>query len=56
MSAWTYAGNGETKKALDLLDKLHDPSFEIFRDYHEALIADVGNDAADAEKAYRGRL
>jgi tetratricopeptide (TPR) repeat protein len=52
LSAWTYAGNGDTKRALDLLDKMHDPSFEIFREYHEALIAAVGNDEPDATKAF----
>ncbi|MGP8193671.1 MAG: tetratricopeptide repeat protein [Methylovirgula sp.] len=52
LSAWTYAGNDEIKKALDLLDKLHDPNFEIFREYHEALIADVDNDFPAATKAF----
>ncbi|MGA3303016.1 MAG: tetratricopeptide repeat protein [Methylovirgula sp.] len=52
LAAWTYAGGGETQKAIDLLDQLHDPSFAIFRYYHEALIADVNKDNANAEKAY----
>ncbi|MGO9135161.1 MAG: tetratricopeptide repeat protein [Methylovirgula sp.] len=52
LAAWTYAGSGDTKKALDLLDKLQDHNFDIFREYHEALIADLGNDTAAATKAY----
>lgn len=53
LAAWTYAGNHQTKKALNLLDKLSDDSFSIFRDYHQALIADVGNDVPAATAAFK---
>jgi tetratricopeptide (TPR) repeat protein len=52
LAAWTYAGNGQTQQAINLLEQLHDPSFTIFRYYHEALIADVDKDTANASKAY----
>jgi tetratricopeptide (TPR) repeat protein len=52
LSAWTYAGNGDYKKAIDLLDKLNDPSFLIFREYHKALIADLGNNIPVATRAF----
>jgi tetratricopeptide (TPR) repeat protein len=52
LAAWTYAGGGDTKKAIDLLDKMTDPAFMIFRQYHEGLIADLGKDDADAKKAF----
>ncbi len=53
LTAWAYEGTGETKKALDLVDKLRDENFGVFRDYHKALIADVGNDAAEASKSFK---
>ncbi len=53
LSAWTYEGNHQTKRALDLLDRLHDQNFSVFRDYHKALIAEVGNDVPDATKAFK---
>ncbi|MHB8885601.1 MAG: tetratricopeptide repeat protein [Methylovirgula sp.] len=53
LTAWTYAGNHQTKRALELLDKLHDQTFSIFRDYHKALIADVGNDVPAATAAFK---
>jgi len=50
LTAWTFAGTGETKKALESVDKLKDENFSIFRDYHKGLIADVGNDTTEAGK------
>jgi len=50
LTAWTYAGTGETKRALDLVDRLKDENFSIFRDYHKGLIADIGNQVPDAAK------
>ena len=34
LTAWTYAGSGNTRHALDLVDKLHGENFAVFRDYH----------------------
>ena len=50
LTAWTYAGNGSTNRALALVDKLHGENFGVFRDYHAALIADVANDSKEALK------
>jgi tetratricopeptide (TPR) repeat protein len=51
--AWTYAGAKDTRKALQTLDQLNDEAFVVFRDYHAALIADLGGDKAEAEKRFR---
>lgn len=53
LTAWAYQGAGETKKALDLVDRLREPNFAVFRDYHKALIADVSNDFAEAMKRFK---
>jgi tetratricopeptide (TPR) repeat protein len=53
LTAWTYAGAKDTRKALQLLDKLNDEPFVVFRDYHAALIADLGGDKAEAEKRFK---
>jgi tetratricopeptide (TPR) repeat protein len=51
--AWTYAGAKDTRKALATLDQLNDEAFIVFRDYHAALIADLGGDKAEAEKRFK---
>jgi Flp pilus assembly protein TadD len=53
LTAWAYAGAGDTKKALETVDKLHDSNFAVFRDYHAALIADVGNNVPEATKRFK---
>jgi tetratricopeptide (TPR) repeat protein len=50
LTAWTYAGTGETKRALELVDRLKDENFSIFRDYHKGLIADIGDNLPEAAK------
>lgn len=50
LTAWTYAGSGDTSRAIALVDKLHGENFVVFRDYHAALIADVANDSKEALK------
>jgi tetratricopeptide (TPR) repeat protein len=50
LTAWTYAGNGDTRRALNLVDKLRGENFEVFRDYHAALIGDAANDPKEALK------
>lgn len=50
LTAWTYAGSGDNKRALEAVDKLKDENFSIFRDYHKGLIADVDNDLPEATK------
>jgi tetratricopeptide (TPR) repeat protein len=53
LTAWAYQGSGDTKKALELVDRLREENFAIFRDYHKALIADVANDTAEATKRFK---
>lgn len=53
LTAWSYAGAKDTRKALATLDSLNDETFVIFRDYHAALIADLGGDKAEAERRFR---
>ncbi len=53
LSAWTYAGAKDTRKALQTLDTLNEEAFIVFRDYHAGLIADLGGDKAEAEKRFK---
>ncbi len=48
MAAWSLAGSGKTHDALALIDKLQDPSFSVFQDFHAGMIASVGGDRKDA--------
>jgi tetratricopeptide (TPR) repeat protein len=50
LTAWTLVGAGEPKRAIDLVDQLKQESFAVFRNYHGALIADVGGLGAEATK------
>jgi tetratricopeptide (TPR) repeat protein len=50
LSAWSYVGSGDAKRALEVTDRLKDDSFAVFRDYHAGLIADLSNNAAEAGK------
>ncbi len=53
LNAWTWAGAGNTAKALETLDQLKEPQFQAFRDYHAGLIADAGGNAAEAAKRFK---
>ncbi|MBU3889877.1 tetratricopeptide repeat protein [Methylosinus sporium] len=55
LTAWAYAGAGETKQALATADKLKEDAFAVFRDYHAALIADAAKngDKAEATKRFK---
>lgn len=50
LTAWTYAGGREGKQSIELIDKLRDSNFEVFRDYHAALVLDLSGQPAEAEK------
>ncbi|SFI68928.1 Tetratricopeptide repeat-containing protein [Bosea sp. OK403] len=51
LSAWAYAGSGQTNKALETLDRLKgEASYNLFRDYHAGLILDIAGRKVDAEK------
>ncbi|MBI3275558.1 MAG: tetratricopeptide repeat protein, partial [Methylocystis sp.] len=53
LTAWTYAGAHDTGRALAIVNKLKDDAFAVFRDYHAALIADLGANTAEAEKRFK---
>ncbi len=53
LSAWSYAGAKDTRRALSVVDTLRDEAFAVFRDYHAGLIADVGGAKAEAEKRFK---
>ena len=53
LTAWSYAGAKDTRRALSTLDTLTDDAFLVFRDYHAGLIADLGGDKAEAEKRFK---
>jgi tetratricopeptide (TPR) repeat protein len=48
--AWSYAGAYDLRHALETLDRIHEPSLAVFRDYHAGLIADVLGDPPEARK------
>ncbi|WP_036289214.1 tetratricopeptide repeat protein [Methylosinus sp. PW1] len=55
LTAWAYAGAGETRQALATADKLKEDAFAVFRDYHAALIVDSAknSDKAEATKRFK---
>ena len=53
LTAWTWAGGNDFKRALDMLDKLPADSFGVFRDYHAGLIADLANNVPEATKRFK---
>lgn len=58
LNAWTYAGQGEAKRAIDMLDRIRDDRFTGFRDFHAGLLLDLLGNGAEASKrlksAYEG--
>lgn len=58
LTAWTYQGAGNPRRALEIVDKLHDDNFAVFRNYHAGLIASVSKRRTEATKrmktAYEG--
>jgi tetratricopeptide (TPR) repeat protein len=50
LTAWTYAGVGDLRHALDSLDRISDASVTVFRDYHAGLIAELLNNPQEATK------
>ncbi|MDX7952279.1 tetratricopeptide repeat protein [Lichenihabitans sp. Uapishka_5] len=53
LTAWTWAGQGDEKKALAAVDSMTDSNLGVFRDYHAALIADLLGDATEATKRFQ---
>lgn len=58
LTAWAYVGAKDGKQALAAVEKLSDPAFAVFRDFHAALILDqLGRreeGLARMKKAYDG--
>ena len=53
LSAWALQGVGETRSAIDTMDRLTGPDwYAIFKDLHAGLIYDVAGDKKDAGKRY----
>ncbi len=53
LTAWDYAGAGDTHSAIDTLDRLSGPDwYSLFKDMHAALILDLANNKKDAAKRY----
>ena len=53
LTAWSYAGAGDYKRALAQVDRLKDEGFGTFRDYHAALVADLANNVPEATKRFQ---
>ncbi len=50
LSAWSYSGSGQSRRALETLDRLRgEASYNLFRDYHAGLILDAAGRKAEAE-------
>ena len=53
LSAWAQAGAGDSRAAVDTLDKLSGPDwYGIFKDLHAGLILDLANDRKGAGKRF----
>jgi len=53
LAAWALSGAGNTRDAVDTLDKLAGPDwYAIFKDAHAGMIFDVANNEAEAGKRY----
>jgi tetratricopeptide (TPR) repeat protein len=50
LNAWTYAGQGDAKRAVEMLDRIKDDRFTGFRDYHAGLIFDLVGNVPEAAK------
>ncbi|WP_395696508.1 tetratricopeptide repeat protein [Methylocella sp.] len=50
LTAWTYLGEGNQKKALELVDRLRDENFGVFRNFHAGLIASVAGNVPEASR------
>ena len=53
LTAWSYAGQGDERQSLAAIDSLKDSGFQVFRDYHAALMADLANDLPEATKRFK---
>lgn len=57
LTGWAWLGSDNPQKGLDAVDKLQGADFfGTFRDYHAALIADLGGRKEDAKKRFDAAL
>ena len=53
LQAWALSGSGDTRAAIDTMDKLSGPDwYGIFKDLHAGLILDLANNKKDAGARY----
>jgi len=50
LTSWTWAGAGDLRRALEVVDRGKDASVAVFRDYHAGLIADVLGNPIEAQR------
>ena len=51
LAAWAYSGSGDTKRALDTLERLRGEStFDRFRDFHAGLILDIAGRKSESTR------
>jgi tetratricopeptide (TPR) repeat protein len=50
LTAWTWAGTGDLRRALEAVDRGKDVSVAVFRDYHAGLIADALGNPVEAQR------
>ena len=48
LTAWSYIGSGDVKKAIAIIDSMSDPAFAVFRDFHAGLMLDVAGKTEEA--------
>ena len=50
LTAWSYAGQNDVRRALETIDRIRDPAIAAFRDYHAGLIADLTGNPTEAQR------
>lgn len=58
LTAWSWAGSGDERKAIDAVERLKEDNFAVFRNFHAGLIAQMMGDKVEAGRrlkaAYEG--
>ena len=53
LSAWAFAGAGDVKSAVALVDKLQNTGFTVFRDFHAGLILEASGKTVEAGQRFQ---
>jgi tetratricopeptide (TPR) repeat protein len=53
LSAWTIAGAGDVRRAVESIDRLNDERFDFFRQFHIGLMLEMSGQAAEAGKRFK---